>query len=391
MAKNILFIHTKFLSGGAEKVTLDISNYVKEQGYKTHIIANSFMGIEHLDLITHKIPENCGDIKSLKTAEYIIEIINKYSIDIFIIPVEILPFLDLIKKQTTAKIVFIQHSVPFWEYQFEIYYKEKRSHKNLWKRAGWYLFNCPKLFVLKTKLKALIYKYKTVYDLCDAYITLCNGYRDLLIEKLELNINEKKIKVIHNSQAPIQIDKSNLNKKKQLLFVGRLSYEDKRVDRLIDIWNKLYKKYPDWELIIVGDGPEKSEITNKITRNHIERIRLEGYRTNVKQYYKDASILCLTSNFEGWPLCLIEAQTYGVVPIAFDCVAGINEIISPSWSNGILIKPFSIKSYVSALEKVMSDSNLLEQMRINVINKKNIYSPDLIKEKWIELFNSLNN
>ena len=126
MAKNILFIHTKFLSGGAEKVTLDISNYVKEQGYKTHIIANSFMGIEHLDLITHKIPENCGDIKSLKTAEYIIEIINKYSIDIFIIPVEILPFLDLIKKQTTAKIVFIQHSVPFWEYQFEIYYKEKR-------------------------------------------------------------------------------------------------------------------------------------------------------------------------------------------------------------------------------------------------------------------------
>ena len=100
-------------------------------------------------------------------------------------------------------------------------------------------------------------------------------------------------------------------------------------------------------------------------------------------------MLCLTSNYEGWPLCLTEAQANGVVPVAFDCVAGIHEIISPSGENGILVPPFSLKEYARLLIDLLNDADKLQKMKGNVIRKSMDYAPEVIGEKWLRLFESL--
>lgn len=106
-------------------------------------------------------------------------------------------------------------------------------------------------------------------------------------------------------------------------------------------------------------------------------------------FYRDASVLCLTSTFEGWGLCLTEAQANGVVPVAYDCGAGVREIISPSGVNGFLVSPFNQSKYARTLLKLLKSPDMLKQMQQNVVVKAQEYSPQIVGKKWKELFESL--
>lgn len=85
-----------------------------------------------------------------------------------------------------------------------------------------------------------------------------------------------KFHVIPNSER--QILSVNHHKKKQILFVGRFTYVDKRVDRLIDVWKRIYKEVPDWELLLIGDGAERQNLQQKATACNLQRIRFWAIR-----------------------------------------------------------------------------------------------------------------
>ena len=127
-------------------------------------------------------------------------------------------------------------------------------------------------------------------------------------------------------------------KKKQILYVGRIEWRQKRVGRLIDIWKRIYKKFPDWELVIVGDGPIRQDIGTESLKDGSGLFSPVG--KTLRPFYRDASILCLTSDFEGWGMVLTEAMTFGAVPVAFNSYAAITDIIDDG-KNGLLVPPFS--------------------------------------------------
>ena len=109
----------------------------------------------------------------------------------------------------------------------------------------------------------------------------------------------------------------------------------------------------------------------------------------MEHYYEEASVICLTSTFEGWPLCLTEAQANGVIPVAFDSCAGIHHIVAPSGVNGILVPPFSRRAFANVLLRLLNSPEQLDAMRKNVVIKAKEYSPRLIGQKWMDLFESL--
>lgn len=109
--------------------------------------------------------------------------------------------------------------------------------------------------MVKSYDKFYIKQYREVYDLVDAYVVLCDGYKTELEQILKLP-KQNKISVIHNSERIIE-DLNLDRKKKQIVFVGNMTYENKRVDRLLDIWGMIFERVPDWELILVGGGQEK--------------------------------------------------------------------------------------------------------------------------------------
>ena len=223
-----------------------------------------------------------------------------------------------------------------------------------------------------------------MYQNVDALTVLCDAYKKQLATYFE---DDKRIHVITNPEYPRL--NPNLDKKKQIIYSGRLLYSHKRVDRLLTIWKKIYEKIPDWELVIVGDGPERNNLERLAKKWDLERIYFIGYTPHVDNYYKDASILCLTSTFEGWPLCLTEAQANGVIPISFNCCAGIEAILGPNKVNGILVPDGDINAFAKELIELINNPQLMEEIRKNVLKKVLTYSPELVGEKWLNLFNTL--
>ena len=152
---------------------------------------------------------------------------------------------------------------------------------------------------------------------------------------------------------------------------------------------QFYKKLPNWRFIVVGDGPEKQRLEDAVYKRGIERMIFPGFTNDTASYYRKASIVCLTSQYEGWPLCLAEGQAYGVVPIAFGCTAGIKDIVSYPMEDGVLARPFSCIDYAERLLQLASDEQQLSRMRNKCIEKSKSYTMLRNSQGYCRLLESL--
>lgn len=385
--KKIAFVHTHYPAGGVEIVTSMLSEVLKHYHYQI------FVFVVHLNqnLLTKQDKENIHFIqienndlfdKNIKDNRLIYEI-NAQNIDIIIFPVNTNYIFSKVKQLTQAKIIFSHHNRPFYEIEFKRQPSLKKAERYSALRKWYYLnYRLPKK--LARQHQVLRNEFHAVYQICDAFTVLCAPYQHIF--ENELNIKENsKITVISNAIKPLN-QQPNLNKKQQLLYVGRMVYADKRIDRLIDIWRNIYQQFPDWEFILVGDGEERENLEQQAKSYGLERIKFCGATNNPYEYYNHASILCLSSEFEGFGLVLAEAQQSGVIPIAFNCAAGVESVLSPNWENGVLIENFSMIDYEKALCQLMSNESLRQKMQRNVIKKAQDYDIEKIGYMWHELF-----
>lgn len=383
----ILFFHDTFPGGGAEKVTADIANFVSLHGYEVFVVSRKIKNFSILNIKTIELPNHLSYTEK-SNIDFIVDVIKQFSIAIFVLPIfPNVEFLTEIKKRTSCKIVFSLHSLPFWEITSQLYTKKKKAKPYFFKTLEWWVITYPKTVWFRKYDKAIQQQHKRVFDLVDAYTLLCEKYKQTLGQKLNIPIDSNKLFTIANGVD--LVPNINYNKKKQILYVGRLSYDDKRVDRLLYIWKLIYNKFIDWELIIVGDGSEKNELHKMIIDLKLENVRFVGYQSDPSSFYHDASILCITSSFEGWPLVLTEAQANGVIPFSFNCAAGIEEIIGHTEEYGFLVTPYNLHEYARKLSNLMSDSAKMEVMHRLVVEKAKEYSSQVVGTKWLLLFNSL--
>lgn len=107
---------------------------------------------------------------------------------------------------------------------------------------------------------------------------------------------------------------------------GRQTDLAKGFDRLVDAWNIVQKRHPDWILDIFGEGFYKDSLTRQIKDRKLEHsITIHPFTQNITQEYLNSSILALSSNYEGFGLVLIEAMSLGVPCVSFDCPFGPSE------------------------------------------------------------------
>lgn len=386
--KNIGFIHEEFPCGGAEKVTSHIAASLSKKGYRFFVFTCNLVE----DKLSDEERRNLNFIK-ISPSDLFEETPNSVwvkkakGIDIMVFTGSNFNVKrESIVRSIGCKYIFSNHGTPFWEIDdIEVEFERRISDKNFFSKIKHRIKHRIKLKKANIYFKNL---YKNIYQSCDAFTVLCDDYQREISERI--GVGTDKFYVIPNGVPHPKITYS-LNKKRQLLYVGRMSYADKRVDRLIDIWKNIYKKFPDWEFVLVGDGAERISLEEKVKAYSLERILFCGAVKNVEKYYDQAAILCLSSQFESWGLVLTEAQQAGVVPIAFNCSKGVESILSPSWENGVLIENFDMKAYQEALVKLMTDENLRHSIQKNIIEKSCSYNMDKIGEKWDNLFQKLLN
>lgn len=153
-------------------------------------------------------------------------------------------------------------------------------------------------------------------------------------------------------------------KEKIVLFVGRLHQNAKRPDRLLAVWRKVCPRSPEWKLIIVGDGPMRQALERYCKKENLTNVEFTGI-IDPLPYYRRASIIGITSTYEGLPTVCGEALANGVIPIAFSSFGAICDLISDG-RTGVLIPPFHVKEYAKHLARLMADAECRACLRRNI-------------------------
>lgn len=176
-------------------------------------------------------------------------------------------------------------------------------------------------------------------------------------------------------------------KERIVLYVGRFDNRSKRVDLLLRIWKYASRLLPEWRLVLVGFGPDEYFLKKLSDSLHLKRIEFVG-KQDPRKYYEKASVLCLTSRYEGFGMVLTEAQQFGVVPIAFNSYSAITDIIDHE-ETGILVKPFQMKSFIKALVDLCSDDERRRLLSENAKARVCKFDADNIVNSWINLIESI--
>ncbi|WP_370598286.1 glycosyltransferase family 4 protein [Plesiomonas shigelloides] len=189
--------------------------------------------------------------------------------------------------------------------------------------------------------------------------------------------------VIPNPTIYTALPKSELaNKKNIVLAVGRLN-QQKNFTKLIQLWAALPKElHQQWKLRIVGSGEERELLLKVISEKAItESVELVEASKEIHLEYKQASILVMTSRYEGLPLVLIEAKSFGLPAIAFDCKTGPAEIIC-NMNDGFLIPEHDDDMYVNKLTELMMNKQIRIEMSVNAIDNSSNFSEEHVIKLW---------
>jgi glycosyltransferase involved in cell wall biosynthesis len=161
-----------------------------------------------------------------------------------------------------------------------------------------------------------------------------------------------------------------------LLFVGRLKAQ-KAPHRLLKSFFEYVKINRKAYLIIIGDGNLRHEVVTEARRLGIHsRIRLLGYKSQeeLTAYYQTADCLVLTSNYEGMPMCCLEALACGLPVVATD-VGEMRKIVQNGYS-GELVANFSPKSIAMAINKIIRRPHKYGKQ--NCVNSVRSYTPQSV-------------
>ena len=389
MKHNILFLMGVYPSyGGVEKVSTILANAFVESGHSVSIVS---FEQPHPELIDKELNHEVGLYKlsypvfGKRNIQKLRTIIVKQKIDILInqwaVPYYVARLCYKATQGLNCKVITVHHNDPSTNARI------KGIEIDIKRKAGISTFLHLKLSLVRFFSRlSLRYTYKK----CDRYVVLSPSFIPIATRYMGIH-HPHKILALPNPvtiNPCCDIDKTMSNKGKEIIWVGRIEYNQKRTFRLIDIWQKLYLKYPDWHLTIVGDGPDRQDLQNRIVETKLPNIEITGFRDPVV-YYDRASILLLVSEYEGFPLVTIESMSYGVVPVVLGSYAACYDIIENGKNGFIVPTPFRTQMFADVVDSLICNETLLKRISEEAYNSSENFSRRKIVGKWNELMDEV--
>lgn len=384
---NILFLIKSLGLGGLEIVTSTLANKFSEEGHRVCVYAFEKRSGLLCDLFVENVKvfiagkyhvsyENVNLLREVLIDHHIQVVINQWGLPL--IPIRTI---CKAKKGLDVKVISVYHNDPLKNGRLQNVENEIQNSK---KTISKFIF-CLKKITYRC-ITGLSMRYN--YNHCDLFEVLSPNYIRHFQQFIWMN-STPKLKVLTN---PLTIDNKDFiyvreYKRNEVLYVGRMDYTQKRIDRIIDVWSHIEFIIPDWQLTIVGGGNEQKNMKNMVDNLNLKHVYFEDFQ-NPRPYYERASILILTSEFEGFPLVLAECMSFGVVPVVYGSFSAVYDIIE-NGKDGIIIPKTSAGFNVALMsEKVKAlvfDKPRLNQMALSAIEKSKKYSLDKIYQQWIEV------
>jgi len=242
--------------------------------------------------------------------------------------------------------------------------------------------------LMKSKeAKKHLFMYFFIFKMFNKY-----DYLALLTKRDQLNGKYKtKTVVIPNmmsTELPREIAKLETT---NVISVGSMHDNRKGFDTQIKLWVEISKKHPKWILNIFGSGKEMDSLKKLVNRLELNKnVILHGNSNTMEKHYLNSSIFLFTSKAEGLPMVLIEAQSYGIPCVSFDCPTGPSDIITDS-INGYVVNQNDIISLEEKLIELIENKELRKKMGKKAREKSEQYTPENISKLWVNLFNKITN
>ena len=194
---------------------------------------------------------------------------------------------------------------------------------------------------------------------------------------------QKKSVVIYN---PINLGEKSGSalqtaKHKKIVSVGRLM-QQKNQKMLLGAFKNVLEKYPDYQLVIYGEGPMREELEAYAKELGVEKsILLPGNVADVHDRIKGAEIFVLSSDYEGMPNALIEAMCLGL-PVISTKVSGATDLIKDH-ENGLLTELDNQKELEAAMMELIENPILEEKLAKNATQLNDSLELSKIMNQWI--------
>ena len=189
----------------------------------------------------------------------------------------------------------------------------------------------------------------------------------------------------HNSSKQTSLTdlvapKIQSSKQNRIISVARLAPQ-KNQKMMIEAFAKIANEFPDWQLVIFGEGPLRSSLELLVKSLQLEgRVLLPGRTEHVIEELRKSKIFCLSSDYEGMSNSMLEAVCVGL-PVISTKVSGSEDLVNDG-VDGFLIDMNDVDGMAEAMGKVMSDGQLMNKMSQINKEKAGLYQLDKITIMW---------
>lgn len=356
----ICLIVNSLSKGGAEKTSAVLSNLFYSQGFEVHNI----IFIDDVEYAYSGSLLNLGKLKNSGNTFF-----NKLK--------RLKTLNDYIRKNQFDFIIDNR----YLEHQFQEYF----FSKFIFTQAAYIkVVHSYKLTTYFPKNRLLA---KNIYK--KAHIV---GVSKGISDNIKQQFGFSDITTIYN---PIEIDKIKEKSSKCIPFefeyvigLGRMAKDNvKQQDVMIKAYSKSVLPQKNIRLVLVGDGVKRKEM-EKLTEelSLTDKIVFTGFQTNPFIYLKNANYTLLTSKHEGFPNVITESMACETPVVSYDCKSGPNEVIINK-QNGLLVKDQDFEELVKAMNLMAEDQELYGLCKSNTLKTALRFSPEIIREQWLDLMN----
>jgi len=237
-----------------------------------------------------------------------------------------------------------------------------------------------------SKMKSVIMK--LVYAQANGFVSQSR----FMQEYAEVEYKVKHIKTIPNPLADNQYTSQPYSKKKKIILsVGRL-IEQKNHEMTINAFAEVAEKFPEYSLVIYGEGPLRGKLEELITKKKLNnRVKLPGIKNEVIKENADCQLFIMSSSHEGYPNALVEALANGILSISTDFGTRSARDLIHNEENGFLIPVNDKDALVTLLNKILSAPESFNSIAASgryIVNETNLSA---IATQWIHFADNVIN
>jgi glycosyltransferase involved in cell wall biosynthesis len=354
----IALVGDSLSKGGAEKVHAILSNYFFENGYDVH---NCIL----IDAVTYEYSGsllNLGKIKS-NSSSLIRKIYRFQSWRNWVLTNDFDCLIDFRMRPSIVLEFLLSRLI----------YPKNTIYYVLSGKLDYY-------FPKNALFSKLIYKKRKI-------ATVSEAIKNSIVAK---NLSNK----VQNLFQPFDIKaieylkEALISETNYILAVGNMDNDIKQIDKLILAYSASNLPKQNIKLIVLGEGNNKRDYLKLVENlNLSQKVVFKGIVQNPFPYYKNALFYVLSSKNEGLSNAIVESLACATPVVAFDCFSGPREIITND-HNGILVENQNFEKLTEAMNQMILDKELYQNLKKNSVGSIGKFSIDLIGKQWVEFIQS---